>query len=207
MIIYDDVQHFVDRRDSNALPAVSNWLKTLVKDAKIACVLVGLQDQAEEVIRVNRQFSDLFGDPCLLEPFDWPYLDPQAREATDFQKFLRQLEELLPFNKPSVLSEPTLAWRCFVASDGILRLLMRLIRGASYLALTQGGEHLTMEWLAKAFEEELGEIQRGMSNPFTSDELPKRKPVPRSQPGIPEGTNNRSQPRQESKEHVQDLVK
>jgi len=206
MIIFDDIQHFVDRRDSNALPAVSNWLKILIKDTNVACVLVGLQDQAERVVTGNIQLAALFGASCIVEPFQWAYLDSDIKKVTDFQKFLRKLEGLLPFNEPSGLFERELAWRCFVASDGILRPLMKLIRRASYLALIQRRESLTQELLATAFQEELSLLQAGLPNPFQGDLPDRKKKYQNTEEDIPGATNNRSHAQQPPKERMQDIL-
>lgn len=203
MIFFDDIQHFADRRDSRALPTVSNWLKSLVKQANVACVLIGLHGGAEQVVDYNQQLADLFGDPYLLSPFVWEY-PPDKSHATDFQKCLKLLEEeVLPFNNLSGLQEFDLAWRCYVASDGVMRLLMRLIRTASVSTLQQGGERLTLEGLATAFDEELGQVRQGIPNPFACKKLPeRRKGKQRASAGVPGGSNNRSHSSQAQRERI-----
>ncbi len=51
LLILDEIQHFVDRDSQMVLMNVSNWLKTLIKETKVACILVGLQGEAEQVLR------------------------------------------------------------------------------------------------------------------------------------------------------------
>jgi len=55
LLILDEVQHFRDRDSRRVLENASNWLKTLIKETGVACVLVGLQGEAEEVVRLNPQ--------------------------------------------------------------------------------------------------------------------------------------------------------
>ncbi len=49
LLILDEVQHFRDRDNRRVLENASNWLKTLIKETGVACVLVGLQGEAEEL--------------------------------------------------------------------------------------------------------------------------------------------------------------
>ena len=71
LLILDEVQHFRDRDSRRVLENASNWLKTLIKETGVACVLVGLQGEAEEVVGLNPQLARLFGAPRVLLPFTW----------------------------------------------------------------------------------------------------------------------------------------
>jgi len=42
LLILDEVQHFRDRDSRRVLENARNWLKTLIKETGVACVLVGL---------------------------------------------------------------------------------------------------------------------------------------------------------------------
>lgn len=188
LLILDELQHFVDRDSQKVLQNVSNWLKTLIKDheLKIACVLVGLENEANQVVDANPQLARLFGDPFVLAPFAWDEKNPAT--VQEFRTLLHELEKLLPLNEPSHLVQRERAWRCFVASNGILSYLMALIRQAATLALKRGQEHLDDALLAAAFDQRLAGQRRGIPNPFVG-EVPAR-PKPKSAAG--NGTNNRS---------------
>jgi Bacterial TniB protein len=204
LLILDELQHFVDRDSQKVLQTVSNWLKTLVKETKVACVLVGLEGEAEQVVDANPQLARLFGDPYILAPFTWD----EGRPATiqEFRTFLSQLERLLPLNEPSHLADRETAWRCFVACEGIIGYLMALIRRATYLALTQGRERLDHVLLAEAFTQRLAGARRGIPNPFIGD-LPVRahRPPPGTK-GKHGGTNRRSRSRVERQETLKDVL-
>jgi len=166
LLILDELQHFRDRDSRRVLENASNWLKTLIKETGVSCVLVGLQGEAEEVVRVNRQLARLFGDAQVLLPFAWDEQEPET--VREFRTFLELLEGLLPLAEPSGLAELETAGRLYTASEGVVAYLMELVRRATYLAVMQGGERLDGPLLAQAFEQRLAGLRRGIANPFTS---------------------------------------
>jgi TniB protein len=204
LLILDELQHFVDRDSQKVLQTVSNWLKTLVKETKVACVLVGLEGEAEQVVDANPQLARLFGDPYILAPFTWDEGCPATIQ--EFRTFLSQLERLLPLNQPSHLADREKAWRCFVACEGVIGYLMALIRRATYLALTQGREHLDHVLLAEAFAQRLAGERRGIPNPFTGDLPIRAKRLPSLQRNQGTGTNRRSRSRGVRKETLKDVL-
>lgn len=173
VLILDELQHFVDQESQKILLNVSNWLKRLIKETKVACVLVGLSGEAEQVVNANPQLARLFPDPHVLTPFTWDEAQPET--VKEFRTFLKQLEGLLPLRAESNLSQRERAWRCFVACDGVTAYLMALIRQATEDALLTGRECLDDVLLAQAFRKRLAGERRGIANPFEGDPpLPKR---------------------------------
>jgi len=164
LLILDELQHFVDRDSQKVLWTVSNWLKTLIKETRVACVLVGLADEADQVVMANPQLARLFGDPLELTPFAWDETHPAT--IAEFRALLQEIERLLPLNEESHLTQLDIAQRCFVACDGVLGYLMALMRRATALALQQGCEHLDAPLLATAFDQRLGGTRRALPNPF-----------------------------------------
>ena len=181
LLVLDEIQHFVDRDSQVVLMNVSNWLKTLIKETKVACVLVGLQGEAEQVLHVNPQLARLFGDPRLLSPFKWD--DELPETVQEFRLFLKTLDGLLPLPQRSGLASRSLAWRCFVASRGSISYLMALIRRACYLAIIAGRPKLDLVLLEQAFNQRLAGQMRGIANPFVGD--PPKDLPPLSEPDGP----------------------
>src|SRR5574341_1371830 len=107
VLMVDDLQHFVDRDSERVLHDVSNWLKNLVKETHIACVIAGLPE-AEQVLSANPQLGRLFGDPHLLHPFGWETEQPESIQ--EFRMFLQTLEGLLPLPEASHLAQMETAW-------------------------------------------------------------------------------------------------
>ncbi len=157
VLILDELQHLYDRDNNKLLYNASNWLKTFIKETAVTTILVGLFGEAEQVVDINPQLSRLFGDPKMMTPFEW---------NDEFRSLLFDIEQLLPLKEASHLDSDEIATRCYVACDGLMGYLMTLIRGATYLALTQGREHLDVLLLETAFTEFVSSSRRGLTNPF-----------------------------------------
>jgi hypothetical protein len=190
MMMLDELQHVVDRDSEVVLRTVSDALKTLIKETKVACVLVGLQGEAERVVSTNPQLARLFGDPIVLAPFEWD----EARSTTidTFRTLLQHIERFLPLREPSQLATRERAWRCFVASQGIVSYLMALVRQATFLALTTGREHLDDDLLAHAFTRRLAGERRGIANPFLGEPPVTATPSPPPPPSAHKGKSRQS---------------
>jgi len=167
-LVVDDLQHFVDRESERVLHDVSNWLKNLVKETHIACIMAGLPE-AEQVLHANPQLGRLFGDPYELHPFRWEASHPKT--IAEFRTFLQLLEGLLPLPHTLPLASTECAWRCFVASEGNMAHLMNLIRRATQSAIVLERPALDFTLLADAFDHRLAGKRRGIPNPFVG-ELP-----------------------------------
>lgn len=166
MVVLDESNHFVDRDSQKVLHDVSNTMKNLVKEQNVACVLVGLP-YTEEVLRVNEQFGSLFGDPHLLEPFQWD--DDFPETITEFRMFLQQVEQQLPLAQRDILTSRDMSWRCYVATHGKVGYIMRLLRRAAEMAVRQGKEQLSQNLLFESFERTLAGKRRHLPNPFGED--------------------------------------
>lgn len=189
LLIVDDLQHFVDRDSERVLHDVSNWLKNLVKERHLACVIAGLPE-SEHVLSANPQLGRLFGDPYPLHPFTWNAQQPAT--VGEFRTFLDTLETLLPLPEPSHLASVETAWRCFVASGGGMAYLMNLMRRATHFAIQRAEPALTLSLLALAYDNRLAGGRRGLANPFVGD-LPPASVEP--DPILPgRATNRRSHP-------------
>ncbi len=172
LLILDELQHFVDLESQRILYTVSNWLKDLIKESRVACVLVGLEGQAEQVVDTNPQLGRLFGDPRVLAPFVWDWTVGREATSAEFRTFLYHLEAQLPLRGAPWLHERDVAWRCWVATGGVVGYVMALVREATWIALTRNGEALTLDLLAEAFTERLAAERRGITNPFIGDPPP-----------------------------------
>jgi hypothetical protein len=202
LLILDELQHFVDRDSQEVLRTVSDWLKTLIKDTKVACVLVGLEGEAEQVVKANQQLARLFGDAMILSPFQWKEELPETVE--EFRTFLKHLEHLLPLREPSHLADRERAWRCFAASQGLVSYLMALVRRATYLALIKGRESIDNVLLAQAFSERLAGERRGIRNPFVDD--PPSFVVPLPQPSAYKKRGSGTRSRKQNSETLSDVL-
>lgn len=166
MVVLDEANHFVDRDSQKVLHDVSNTMKNLVKVHNVACVLVGLP-YTEEVLQVNEQFGSLFGDPELLEPFQWDDKCPET--VTEFRMFLKQVEQQLPLARRDVLTSREMGWRCYVATHGKVGYIMKLLRRAAEMAVKRDKLGLSQQLLYESFERTLAGRRRRLPNPFGKD--------------------------------------
>lgn len=187
LVMLDELQHFVDRDNRKVLQNASNWLKMVIKEANVSCVLIGLEGEAEQVVSINPQLSRLFGDPLVLAPFSWDENQPQTID--EFRRLLADLEEVLPLAEPSGLASRETAWRLWVASGGVMSYLMALLRRATRLALSSERERVDWPLLAAAFEQRLAPKRRGLGNPFIDEISPPPPPRPRVVTPTPAATN------------------
>jgi len=164
MLILDETQHIVDHDSDKVLRTVSDGLKGIIKRHHLACVLSGLQDDAERVVESNPQLARLFPDRTVLAPFLWNEDNPDT--IKEWRDLLRQLEKILPLQENSRLSKLETAWRIHFATDGLMGFLMTLIRESTYRALKTRQELIDNQLLAEVFYEKLAGNRRGIPNPF-----------------------------------------
>jgi energy-coupling factor transporter ATP-binding protein EcfA2 len=211
MLILDEIQHLVDAESMRVMQNASNSLKWLIKETGVACVLVGLQGEAEQVINVNPQLGRLFGDPYVLEPYRWDPADPQT--ITEFRKLLAAIETQLPLNEKSSLHDKVTAQLCYLACGGVVGYLMRLLRQATRLTLKQGHEKLDLNLLAQAYDASLAPLRRSVPNPFAAaiagagtapsqPSAPVAHPVERN----PQATSNRGKARKPRQPRLKDML-
>ncbi len=203
LLILDELQSFVDRESLRVLHNASNWLKDLIKQARVVCVLAGLEGDAEEVVNTNEQLARMFPDPIHLNPFGWD--ETKLDGGDEFRKFLMQLEQIFPLKESSHLADEERAWRCFVASGGVISYVMALIRRAAHLALETGREHIDDALLEQAFTQQLSGERRGIPNPFIGGR-PERLKEPAKPKKRAGNVNRRSRPRKQHKEELRHVL-
>jgi len=193
LLILDEIQHFEEGRNASDVEEAARWLKILIKDksVKLACVMVGLENRTDKLLQANDgQLGRLFGDPYVLHPLEW--VNSPDINDNEFRGFLDEVEAQLPFPQLSGLAEEELALRCYVATNGLVNWVMRLVRRAGYLAVDLGRERIELDLLAEAFDKELAGERRGIPNPF--DGPPPAAPPPadkEEEHAVLAGTNRR----------------
>lgn len=175
IVFLDEFQHFVDRDSEKILKNVSDWLKNLI-DASRRPIILLAQPYAEQVLDVtgNEQLQRRFLLRETLEAFGWmneEESDPDKKynKRYEFRAFLAAIDEKLPFNKCSYLSDPTTAFRFYCGTNGRVSKIVAIVRKATELALDRSLESLDLDVLAEAYEERLGKTQTDRPNPFCYD--------------------------------------
>lgn len=172
-LILDEIQHFQDGQNLNHIEDAARWLKILLKDkqVKLACVFVGLEGWTDKLMRANAgQLGRLFTDEYVLAPLKWD--ETGGLKTNEFRIFLDELDAQLPFDARAGLVDEDLAWRCHVATGGLVNYVMKLIRRAGYLAIDLDRPCVDRALLAEAYDKELAKGRRGIPNPFDGDERP-----------------------------------
>jgi Cdc6-like AAA superfamily ATPase len=161
LIILDEFQHFIDRDSKKVLMTVSDWLKNFLNETKKPMVLIGMPNSAE-ILDANKQLRRRFAMRESLKPVQWDTLEHQR----EFRQFLQILDKRLPLVECSHLSDGRMAFRFYKASHGLVSSVMKIAVRATALALEASMEKLTLETLAKAYEDELRAANQKEVNPF-----------------------------------------
>jgi hypothetical protein len=167
LIILDEFQHFVDKDSWRVLKNVSDWLKNLIDETGVPIVLIGMP-YAVEILDApgNEQLQRRFAMRSSIEPFGWD----TDEERRLFRVFLRNVDDKLPLNERSYLSDPLTAFRFYCATNGRVGKVMKVVRKATEIALDEGLECLTLDALAAAYDERLMADQPERVNPFRSQQ-------------------------------------
>jgi len=137
MIIFDEIQHFVE----TALPKQKSEFLNLLKDfgnmLNIPIVTCGLHNAAmniESDLQLLRRFH----------PFEqmkkWTY-------SNQFRTLLANLEASFPLKHPSNLSDPKIARFVVERSGGILDFVIKILTDAAIVAIQTGDEKISLELL------------------------------------------------------------
>jgi Bacterial TniB protein len=163
VVIFDEFQHFAERESFKLNRTVSDWTKNFMGETKKPLILFGTLKSAEILDgEENEQLRRRFPYRMTLKSFDWQTEEDQAI----FRKFLRTLDEKLPFSDPSKLADPDTAGRIHFATGGQMFEIMRLIRGAAVMALQSKGSQIDIGVLAASFDEYIATNSPHLENPF-----------------------------------------
>ncbi|TNE65432.1 MAG: transposase [Alphaproteobacteria bacterium] len=168
ILILDEFQHFIDRDNLRVLRSVSDWLKNLISETKVPVVLTGLP-YSRNVLEANEQLMRRFSSQYVLEPFG------AGHDMEEFRKFLSFVADRLPFEEKPAFGNLDMGRRFFSASQGYVSKVMKIVRGAAFLAFEECEKSITLGLLERAYRERIlrpeGSLDRGTPavNPFAVD--------------------------------------
>jgi len=141
MIMLDEFQHFYDKKLHKVSFHVTDWLKILIDDCKVALVVAGLPT-CEAVLAQNEQLVGRFLAPINMPRFDWKNSD----QRQEFIAILGAFHESLStqFDLPE-LDQPAMAFRCYCATGGIIGYLTKFLRQVECNALYKGVSRIDLE--------------------------------------------------------------
>jgi Bacterial TniB protein len=204
LIILDEFQHFIDRDSKKVLKTISDWLKNLMDQTKTPIILIGMPYSHTILDAIgNEQLQRRFSVRVSLEPFDWK----RTEDRKNFQKFLQVVDEKLPLNEWSNLSDLSMACRFHKASDGVISKVMKVVRRAASIALDLSRERLDLEVLSMAYQEYLAANAPEKENPFEEDMATVKIKSPKRDKSALRATNNRSKANKNKKLKASDVLK
>jgi len=168
LIIIDEFQHLLKPDCKKYMDFVSNWIKSLLNNAKVPILLAGTPD-SESILATNAQLETRISLVEELKYYSWA----EEPDRIEYRQFLKMVDKALPFEKPANLQDPDRAIRFFAASVGMPRHTMRLILESGRIALKGGLPGLTDELFEDAFNKHLLRSSKLKKNPWkmSKDEL------------------------------------
>lgn len=165
LLLVDEFQHFFEHGRRNEVRRVSDWLKSLINNAGIPVVLLGLPE-CELVLKLNPQLARRFSARYRLKPFGFA----TAVEIREFRGVLDAVQAALPM--PSVSwTSLEMARRFHYATFGLIDYVCKIADGAVELAREFGRAVIDEAVLAGAFEEEVWRDVPPKLNPFSPDAI------------------------------------
>ncbi|WP_413113346.1 TniB family NTP-binding protein [Thaumasiovibrio sp. DFM-14] len=145
LIIIDEFQHMIDRKNKQVLHSAADWLKMLIVRSKVPVVLFGMP-YSVVILEANNQLAGRFELQHTLEPFRLN----NKKNLRHYKAFLTMLDDELPFQELSNLTSPDMMKRIYAFSHGNLRRIRKLINRASRLALRDNSSRILLEHFANA---------------------------------------------------------
>lgn len=200
LIILDEFQHLIDRDSDKVLGVASDWLKNVLNKTRIPMILIGLP-YSVRILKANEQLRRRFSVQKELIPFAWETPNQQK----GFKRFIKAVEDALPFNEKSYLYSTQMAFRLYCASGGVISNVMKVVRTAAIMALRQGRESLMLDLLAAAYDDEIASLYPTHPNPFLAEE-DNLVPLPPDKNEPLKKSRSRKCTRTEAKESINTLL-
>ncbi|WP_340116184.1 TniB family NTP-binding protein [Pelagibius sp. 7325] len=175
MIIIDEAQHLVNRRNKEINYDAADAIKVLADLVGIPIVLAGTED-LDRLIAANLQLEGRLRGRIAIAPFDVSSDD----SFKELRCFLRYYDLEMPFPMTGGLHEPHLARAIHSATSGLIGLITRLLQRSGELAIDDGRPFIDLYHLGCAWEELTASSAygRSLSNPFDRLREPKREEKP-----------------------------
>lgn len=163
LILFDEMQHFIDRGNKRAPADVADWLKMLIDRAKISTVMMGLE-RTQIILDSNEQLRRRFSRRIDLKPFDFHH----SQSRSHFMGVLKKIDATLGLPEPLDLHQDSIVWQLHFATNGIMDYMVKLMLGAYSIAVDQGLPGINRHCLEEAFSESIWVEGVGALNPFNA---------------------------------------
>ncbi len=161
LIIFDELQHFIDQGKRRSPYEVSDWLKTIIDRAGTATILMGLE-RSEQILKVNEQLRRRFSKRIILSAFD---IDNRS-SRNNFKGLIKILDEKVGLPNRIDITEQSLIYSIYYATNGIIDYLVKLFIGAYECALHYEKSELCIICFEEAFTLNIWVDGIGKLNPF-----------------------------------------
>lgn len=163
-VIFNEAQHMLSaakgaaRHSARVAGETGDWLKLFIEKLKRPVFFFGVPGWDEAFVL----------DPQLGSRVPHRHEIPTFKFDETFMGVLRALDEAIPMPEPSRLTERTLAYKLFLASKGVWRPLINLMRDAIVCATRRGSPRIEISDLSWAYQLQFGQ----KDDPFSP--VPKR---------------------------------
>lgn len=165
VLLFDEIQHVVERNTEKSWYEVADWLKTLSDELSLSLLLIGLP-AAREILSVNHQLRDRAATPHIIYPYNWN----QPDDIAEFCRCLMSVSKVLAqqgYTLPS-MTDINLVRSCYAATQGRYGMVVKLFEEARHQAQKAKVQAITVQTLADAFRVSLSNEQ-DVGNPFEAD--------------------------------------
>lgn len=143
LIVIDEFQNAIETGTDKVVYRVAEWIKTIINKTNIPVVLLGMP-WALDVVELNSQLESRFPIKHHIKMYGKENFD-------EWRKFLKKIDNNLPFEENSDLSQKELAFRLLAVSQGRIGILMkRVIRPAAHTALANDLSKIPIQYLLDA---------------------------------------------------------
>ncbi|MCO7226634.1 TniB family NTP-binding protein [Pleionea sp. CnH1-48] len=161
MLIFDELQHFIDQGKKRTPYEVSDWLKTIIDKANVSTVLMGLE-RSEQILRINEQLRRRFSKRINIEPFDIE----NKKSRINFIGVVKKIDENLDLPYRLDIKDRELISSLFFATNGIIDYMVKLLIGAYEQTCMLERKSIDRECLELAFTENIWIEGVDKWNPF-----------------------------------------
>lgn len=165
VLLFDEIQHVVERNTARSWYEVADWLKTLSDGLNLSLLLIGLP-VARDILEVNHQLRDRATSPHIIYPYNWNH----PADIAEFCRCLLSVSQVLAqqgYTLPS-MTDIDLVRRCYAATHGRYGMVVKLFEEARHQAQKAKVKTITMQALADAFQLSMGD-EGQLGNPFEAD--------------------------------------
>ena len=146
MVMIDEFQHFYDKGTHKIMHHVSDWLKILSDESRLAMVVSGLPS-CLAVLRQNEQLAGRCMATLTMPRFAWEDDSQRDQFVSVLEAFQRGLSM---FDMPRLDNEE-MAFRFYIATGGLMGYLAKILRQATWNAIDADNPTIGLAELSKAY--------------------------------------------------------